>query len=266
MTLVELKKRESIKISKYLKLYKGDLHIHSCLSPCADLYMTPKRIIDKCIEKGIDIIAICDHNSCENVRYVIEAAKKHSITVIAGMEITTSEEVHIVALFPNNIQAWKMQQVIYSKLEGVNDEDLFGVQAVVNESDEVVSINEKLLIGVPNLTINEVVEHIHKFKGIAICAHIDREGFGIIGKLGFIPDDLPIDAIELSPLTKDIKPLLDNNPDLAKFPIFFSSDAHTLDAIGNAYTALLLQEPSFREIKLAIRERAHRQIRSHGGD
>jgi len=227
--------------------------------------MTPKRIVDKCVEKGIDIIAICDHNTCENVKYVIKAAKKHNITVIAGMEITTIEEVHIVGLFPSNFQATRMQQIIYSELDGQNNEELFGVQAVVNEEDEVMKINNKLLIGASNLNINQVVDYIHKFNGIAISAHIDREGFGIIGKLGFIPEDLPIDAIELSPLTKDIRPLLESNPELAKYPIFFSSDAHTLESIGDAYTALLLREPSFKEIKLAIKERAHRQIRCRGG-
>ncbi len=264
--MLEIKKKQEIRISKYLKLYKGDFHIHTCLSPCADLYMTPKRILNKCAEKGIDIIAICDHNSCENVKYALKAANKYNITVIPGMEITTIEEVHIIGLFPNNIQSTKMQKIIYSKLDGINNEDLFGVQAVVNEYDEVVSLNNKLLIGASNLTINEVVNYIHQFHGIAICAHVDREAYGITGKLGFIPDDLEIDAIEISPLTKDIKPLIDVNPELAKYPIFFSSDAHSLDTIGNVFTALLLNKPTFKEIKLAIKERGHRQIRCHGGN
>src|SRR4030043_2292126 len=136
--------KQTKQTTTYLKLYKSDLHIHTCLSPCADLYMTPRKIINQCAEKGLDIIAVCDHNSCENAKYVIEAAKKYNIMVIPGMEITTIEEVHLLGLFSNYRQSLKMQNKVYSELEGENNEDLFGVQAVVNEHDEVMNLNNKL--------------------------------------------------------------------------------------------------------------------------
>lgn len=247
-----------------LRIYKGDLHIHTCLSPCADLFMTPKRIIEKVQEQGLQLIAICDHNSGENVDYVIKAAQKTGIAVIPGMEITTSEEVHILGLFPDLQQLLKMQNKVYTGLEGENNEDLFGVQAIVNAQDEVIGLNNKLLIGTTNISLQEAVNHIHKYGGIAISSHVDREGFGIIGKLGFIPDDLALDAIELSPMAGDVKPLFERNPELEQHPIIYSSDAHRLEEIGRSYTIMLLANPSFHEIKLALKARGKREIRCHG--
>jgi len=252
------------KIENALKIYKGDLHVHTCLSPCADLYMTPKKIIDKAHERGIDIIAICDHNSSENVNYVIESAKKCGIQVIPGMEITTSEEVHMLGLFPDYSQLLKMQNKVYAELEGENNEDLFGVQAIVNECDEVMGFNNKLLIGATTITLQQTVAYIHRYGGVAICSHVDREGFGIIGKLGFIPEDLPLDAIELSPMVDNVKQLLERNPELEKYPILYSSDAHRLDDIGCSYTVMLLANPTFQEIKLALKEKGKRELRCHG--
>lgn len=246
-----------------LRIYKSDLHIHTCLSPCADLYMTPKRIIAKAIEKGIDIIGICDHNSAENVPYVMEAGKKYGVSVIGGMEITTSEEVHLLGLFSDYEKLLKMQNKVYEELEGENNEKLFGVQAVVNEYDEVLSLNNKLLIGATKIPLKTAVEYIHKNDGIAICSHIDREGYGIIGKLGFIPSDLEIDAIELSPLA-NINQLINTNPEINNFSAIFSSDAHTLEQIGKTFTAFLLAYPCFEEIKLALKELSNREIRCFG--
>lgn len=246
-----------------LKIYKADLHIHTCLSPCADLYMTPKRIIATAIEKGIDIIAVCDHNSAENVPFAMRAGKKFGITVIGGMEITTSEEVHIVALFESYNSLLEMQYKVYQELEGENNEKLFGVQAVVNEYDEVLSLNNKLLIGATKIPLKKTLQYIHKYEGIAICSHIDREAYGIIGKLGFIPPDLEIDAIELSP-NANFNELIKTNSEIKNYPTLFSSDAHSLDQIGKTFTALLLACPSFEEIKLAVKELSSREIRCYG--
>jgi PHP family Zn ribbon phosphoesterase len=247
-----------------LRIYKSDLHIHTCLSPCADLFMTPKRIIEKAQERGLDIIAICDHNSSENVNYVFEAAIKSGITIIAGMEITTSEEVHILGLFSDYQHLMKIQTKIYDGLEGKNNEDLFGIQAIVNQYDEVMGFNNKLLIGASSMTLKQVVACIHRNGGIAISSHIDRESFGILGKLGFIPDKLPLDAIEFSPQVDNIKAMFERNPELENYPLLYSSDAHRLEEIGSSYTAMLLANPTFQEIKLALKEKCNRQLRCHG--
>ena len=185
--------------AKEPRLVKIDLHIHTCLSPCASLDMTPQKIVAEACRKGIEIIAVTDHNSVENARAVMKSARKCDLTVIPGIEVTTSEEVHIVGLFEEMAQAREMQSLVYENLqEGTNDEDLFGMQVVANDFDEVERMNSRLLIGATALPVHEVVKAIHGLNGLAVAAHIDRERFGIIGQLGFIPDDLELDAVEIS--------------------------------------------------------------------
>lgn len=180
--------------------FRADLHIHTCLSPCADLLITPYRIVEKAASLGLNIIAICDHNSAENVEVAKRVAKEKGINAISGIEITSSEEVHILGLFGDIEDALKMQDIVYENLQlGENDEEVFGMQVIVNEKDEVLDFNKRLLIGATRLSVNKIVETIHSLGGLAIAAHIDREGFGIIGQLGFIPPELKLDALEISP-------------------------------------------------------------------
>lgn len=168
--------------------FRADLHIHTCLSPCAELSMTPRAIVEKAASLGINIVAVCDHNSVENVSVTRDLAKKKGIFVIAGIEINSSEEAHILGLFGDMDGALQMQGIIYENLQpGENIEDRFGMQVVVNEIDEVLGFNKRLLLGSTNLSVNRIVNLIHDFNGLAIPSHIDREGFGIIGQLGFIP-------------------------------------------------------------------------------
>jgi len=185
-----------------LREFKADLHIHTCLSPCGDLQMSPQKIVREAVKKGINLIAICDHNSSENSEALIKASEGKGVVVLPGIEVTTKEEVHIVALFDSVDDALKMQTLIYDNLEGENDQDVFGMQVVANAEDEVLGFNKKLLIGATNLSVEMVVDSIHSFNGLAIAAHIDREGFGIIGQLGFIPPDLQLDALGSLPERK----------------------------------------------------------------
>ena len=132
--------------AKEPRLVKIDLHIHTCLSPCATLDMTPLKIVAEACRKGIEVIAVTDHNSVENARAVMKSARNCDLTVIPGIEVTTSEEVHIVGLFEEMLQAYEMQSLVYENLqEGMNDEDLFGLQVVANEFDEVERMNSRLL-------------------------------------------------------------------------------------------------------------------------
>jgi len=120
-----------------LRELRCDLHIHTCLSPCADLEMSPKAIVEKSLKENLDIIAICDHNSSENVTYAMKAAAGKPLVVLPGMEVTTREEVHLIALFDRLEEVEELQAKVYNRLPGVNDERIFGCQAVVNELDEV---------------------------------------------------------------------------------------------------------------------------------
>lgn len=242
-----------------LREYVADLHIHTSLSPCADLSMSPRAIVETAQSKGIDMIAICDHNSCENVEATVRAANGCDLKVLPGMEVTSEEEVHIVALFENSKDAFSLQNVIYDHLHGENDERAFGSQVVVNEFSEILDFNKKLLIGATDLSINEVVNYVHRFAGLAIAAHIDREGFGILGQIGFIPEDLQLDALEISCKITVEEAKKEFNA-YSKYLFFSSSDAHFLDQIGQSTTRFLLQELCMNEIKKALRREDGRMI------
>ena len=236
-----------------LKKFRADLHIHTCLSPCADIQMTPSAIVGTASERRLDIIAVTDHNSSENVPAVIKAAEISDLTVLSGMEVTSSEEAHILALFDNTDSVKKLQDTVYEKLlSGENDEKRFGEQIVVNEKNEVLSFNKRLLIAATSLTAESIVKIIHSLGGLAIASHIDRETFGLISQLGFIPDNLQLDALEISPLT-DRNRAEESFKDYRSFAWVSSSDAHYLDDIGKRTTSLFMREPVFSEIILAIK-------------
>lgn len=231
----------------------ADLHIHTCLSPCAELSMTPRGIVEKASSLGINILAVCDHNSAENVEVTETLAKEKGIRVIPGMEISSSEEVHILGLFGKLEEAMKMQDIVYRSLNpGENDEDAFGMQVVVNEQDEVLGFNKRLLIGSTNLSVNRLVELVHSLNGIAVASHIDREGFGIIGQLGFIPPDIAFDALEISRRT-EIAEALHRFKAYREIPWITSSDAHRTEDIGRRSTVFSMNHATFEELRLALR-------------
>jgi predicted metal-dependent phosphoesterase TrpH len=231
-----------------------DLHIHTCLSPCATLDMTPRKIVAEASRKRIEVIAVTDHNTTENALAVIKAAREFDLHVIPGIEVTTSEEVHIIGLFEKINQASEMQAIVYENLqEGMNDEGLFGMQVVANEHDEVEKMNKRLLIGATLLPVHEVVDAIHGLDGLAIAAHIDRERFSIIGQLGFIPDDLKLDAVEISrrlPLDQ----ARSRFREYERFAFISASDAHDLEEIGKGATCLQMAGTHIKDLKQAFEE------------
>ena len=185
-----------------LKVFNCDFHIHTCLSPCAELDMHPKALVEKAVAAGLDILAICDHNSSENVSYVINAARGKNLKIFPGMEITTSEEVHFLALFDSLTDLARLQEIVYQHLAGKNDEDRFGVQAIVNENGEVEGLNDKLLIGATDIPLNDLLNHVHEQNGLAVASHIDRESFSVLSQLGFIDESINFDALEISSLNR----------------------------------------------------------------
>ena len=233
--------------------FRADLHIHTCLSPCSELSMTPARIVERAASLGINIIAMCDHNTAEHVEVTGSLAKKKGIRVMAGIEINSSEEVHILGLFGKLTDAFNMQAVVYENLQpGENNEDVFGMQVLVNEDDEVLGFNKRLLIGATDLSVNRIVELIHSFNGLAIASHIDREGFGIIGQLGFIPEGVEFDALEISCRTSRTK-ALEMFGLYRHIPWITSSDAHSLEDIGRKTTGFVMEHATFEELCMAIR-------------
>jgi predicted metal-dependent phosphoesterase TrpH len=238
-----------------MKELRADLHLHTCLSPCAEPEMVPTAIVEEAKQAGLDMIGICDHNSAENVHAVIKAGERESLPIIPGMEITSREEVHILGLFQDEGQLLHVQDLVYDRLAGENDADLFGPQTIVDDSDNELRTTARLLIGATSLTLEETVNAIHDHGGLAIAAHIDRERFGLVGQLGFIPDGLQLDAVEVSPTvslnTWDDKPVV-------RF-----SDAHSLKDIGSSVTRFLLEAATVEEIAKALKDADGRRIVSH---
>ena len=238
-----------------MRMFKADLHIHTCLSPCADLEMSPKQIVNEAWKKGVQVIGICDHNSAENVPAAMQSGARLGLRVIGGMEVTTREEVHVLALFGEDERLFSLQQVVYDNLHGSNDAGLYGDQIIVNEDEEVLGFSEKLLIGATDIGIDRLVALIHELGGLAVAAHVDREGFGIIGQLGFIPPELPLDALEVAdPSARDTIPGHD------RYTFVTGSDAHTIDRVGARCSSFWMEEVSIEEMRKCFRGTDGRRV------
>lgn len=170
--------------------YYYDLHIHSCLSPCGDDDNTPNNIAGMAKLCGQQIIALTDHNSSKNCPAFFEAARKYGLIPIAGMELTTAEDIHVVCLFERLSDAMSFDKFIdKNRIKIKNKPEIFGNQLVLNENDEIVSSVDNLLINATSVSINEVQELVKGYGGICYPAHIDRDTNGIIAILGTIPDE-----------------------------------------------------------------------------
>ncbi len=237
-----------------LKEFKVDLHIHTTLSPCGDASMIPELIVQMAKKQNLDVIGICDHNSSENVRAVVEAGREQGLCVIGGMEVTSQEEAHIIALFRDNDLLSEMQDIVYRNLPGINDEDAFGEQLIVDRQGRVISANSHLLIGATSLSVGVIVSLIHSLDGLAIASHVDKPVFSVTSQLGFIPSEVSFDALELSPNYKQI--LTEEKPTIpggeSQGPLVSFSDAHYLEDIGKSCTRVTMEYPSFEEVKSAL--------------
>ncbi|NOY39560.1 MAG: PHP domain-containing protein [Nitrospirae bacterium] len=241
-----------------LRTYRADLHIHTCLSPCAELDMTPARVVSRAIEEGLDIIAVTDHNTAENIQSAVKV--NGEITVIPGMELTTAEEAHILALFPDMESVMRLQEITYNDLPLTGNKRILYEQVVVNEKDEVLRFNDRVLMDATGLGVKEAISIIHNLGGITVACHIDREAFSILTQLGFIHDSLEFDALEMSFRT-DRERALKMFGIYERYPWITSSDAHHVSDIGRAATEFIMKEPSFEELVLALSGKEGREVR-----
>jgi len=235
-----------------MRKVRADLHMHTCLSPCADEQMQAKAIVKQARRRGLDMIGICDHNSAENVAAVVKAGLREGLSVVAGMEITSRQQVHILGLFENESDVMQMQELVYRNLSEQSDEGSYGPQTLVDEWDHVVGTSHRLLVGATALTTEQIIDAIHERRGLAIASHMDRERFSLIGQLGFIPKGLHLDAVEVG------------QPSSAGrnygYPVVTSSDAHFLEDVGKSFTNFLVEELSLDEIRMALRGSDGRQV------
>ena len=224
--------------------------------------MSPKKIIEKSRERQLDLIAICDHNTAENIAATSREGKRQGIAVLPGIEICSREEVHLVTLFKKIEDALKMQEFIYAHLPGENQPDVFGHQVVADENDQVLGENAHLLIGATQLNLHDIVDKAHHLGAICISSHVDRPSYSLIGQLGFIPGDLHLDAVEVShrvPLEKALAEV----PGIKGYPCVTASDAHFLGDIGKVWTEFILAAPTLEEIRMALAGTEGRRIISN---
>ncbi|HNT44758.1 MAG TPA: PHP domain-containing protein [Syntrophorhabdaceae bacterium] len=241
-----------------------DLHIHSTLSPCGSLDMSPRAIVEKAREAGLDIIAVTDHNMAENTPYVREAGERSGLVVLAGMELQTMEEVHVIAIFDDYDTAYALQLMVYDLLPPVaNDVEFWGDQVVVDGEDNIVRSEERLLISSAGISIEEAVSWIKSHGGIAIASHVDSPTFSIISQLGFVPADIPFDALEIRDRGKagDLMPFIMRKG----LPFVTFSDAHYPGDIGKRRTHLTLDAPDCVSIEGALRALGEQSLTGQAG-
>ncbi len=238
-----------------LRAWRADLHVHTVLSPCATYRMAPGAIARKANEIGLDLIAITDHNSAENAAATVEAGRRVGLAVLPGLELETSEEVHVLALFEKASQAIDMQSIVYAHLPVLaNDESVFGVQLVVDADDQYVRREPRRLLVATSLSLSEVCALAGALGGICVPAHVDRPAYGLVGVLGFVPTEPSFPALEISGHARAQDYAL---PDRAALR---SSDAHDIDDLGRATTDFFITQPTLAEIVLACRSEGGRRV------
>lgn len=213
--------------------YRADLHIHTCLSPCGSLEMSPEVIVETALARGLDVVAITDHNSTLQCPEVQALGREAGLMVIAGAEVTTREEAHCLALFGDDDARAAFQHYLEAHLPPIpNDPDRFGDQVWVNRRNEIIGEAPWLLISALDQGVNQVAACVKKLGGLFVAAHVERPSFSLISQLGFIAPGTPIDAVEYADANR-FAALLAKYKYLSGYTCYTASDAHYPDQIGS---------------------------------
>ena len=216
-----------------MSAFACDLHIHSCLSPCGDDAMTPNSIAGMAKLNGLQIVALTDHNTCGNDEAFFAACVRYGVVPVAGMELTTSEEVHLLCLFRTLTDAKAFSAVVEEQRIRVrNRPEIFGRQTLIDSADEPIGEEEHLLVNATNLSLEEAAALARRHRGAAIPAHIDRESNGLLAVLGGLPDQPDFPTVELRDESR-FRELTQAYPSLAGKRRIVSSDAHQLEDIAD---------------------------------
>lgn len=245
-----------------MNAYQADLHIHTVVSPCAQVEMIPPLIVAAAQAAGLDIIAVADHNCCENAEAVMKAAEGSALRVLPGLEVQSVEGVHLLCLFDDIEPALAMQEAVYAALPDVPGAGKFAEeQFVVDAEGEFVRFCEKPVSLPARMEIEEVFRKAVGLGGICIPSHIDRSGTGICGVLGMMPEEPRFEAVEVSAnLAPDVARA--KYPSIGGLPVIQSSDAHWLDAIGEKRTVFHLERRSLAELAKALRGEGGRSVQN----
>ncbi len=243
-----------------MNAYQADLHIHTVASPCGQVEMIPPLIVEAARMAGLDIIAIADHNCCENAEAVLKAAEGSALRVLPGLEVQSVEGVHLLCLFDVMEPALAMQELVYSSLPDVPKAAKFArEQFVVDAEGEFVRFCEKPISLPVRMDIEQVFRQVERLGGICVPSHIDRPGTGICGVLGMMPDEPRFEAVEIS-ANLTLESARARYPSIGGLPIIQNSDAHWLEAVGEKRTVFHLEHRSLAEIIKALRGEDGRRI------
>ena len=208
---------------------KYDFHLHSCLSPCGDNDMTPYNLVNMAKLLGYDIIALTDHNSCLNCPAALKAGEEAGITVVPGMELCTSEEIHAVCLFPDLKKALEFSDYVKSTMPPVkNDASIFGEQLIMDSTDRIIGNEEILLTAASGISIDDAVKEVSRFGGAVFPAHLDRASYSVLSVLGFMYPEMGFAAAEFTHKAY-IPQYEEKHPLLKEMKKLRNSDAHYLE-------------------------------------
>jgi len=232
--------------------FKADLHIHTVLSPCGDLEMSPTAIVDRALARGLDMIAISAHNTTRQVKVTQRLGKQKGLFVLGGVEVTSQEETHCLCYFENDAQLDEFQQFLDAHLPPIpNDEERFGYQLVVDENDEIVGEEPYHLLNAIDVDIDGIYDEVHRIGGLFVPAHINKGTTSLMSQLGFVPPDLRADALEINfRITRD--EIVKKFAYLKRFNFITDSDAHFIDNVGDVYNVIYMEHRSFAEFAMAL--------------
>ena len=242
-----------------MKKFRADLHVHTVLSPCAEVEMIPPLIVQAALELNIDIIAITDHNASANVSAVQKAAQGTVLKVLPGMEIQTHEDVHLLCLFENlnELESWQAQ-VNESLPDTLNSAEFFGEQYEVDEQGEYIRTEPRMLLTSTRFSIDDVFERVNALGGLVIPAHVERTTYGLFPTLGLLSDQWPILGFEISRHTTPEQARMDFPP-IGSYPLIQNGDVHRLNEfIGS--TIFVLEKPTIKEIYKALKGEGQREV------
>lgn len=238
-----------------MKEFRVDLHLHTCLSPCGSLEMSPLQIVETALERGLDAIAVTDHNSTLQCPEIRALGKEYGLVVFAGAEVTTREEAHCVALFADDRTCAAFQKYLEEHLPPVpNDPERLGDQVWVTNRGEIVGEAPYLLISALDRSVEQIAEVVHRLGGLFIAAHVERPSFSLISQLGFIDPSLPLDAIEFNDAVRFEK-LMVAHAYLKQYTAYSASDAHYPGQIGTKYSLLKADVLDFQHLAMAFRKK-----------
>ena len=228
--------------------YKADLHIHTVLSPCGDLEMSPTAIVERALSRGLDMIAISDHNTTRQVKVAQKVGKEKGLFVLGGVEVTSQEETHCLCYFRDDAQLDAFQEFLDAHLPPI-------------PNDEIVGEEPYHLLNAIEGDIDGIYDEVHRIGGLFVPAHINKGTTSLMSQLGFVPPDLKADGLEINARTTRDE-MVKKFAYLKRFTFITDSDAHFIDNVGDVYNHIYMEHRSFEEFAMALHGEEGRYVDS----